>query len=162
MQVLNLTRLPRASKISYFSDRLLASIATVEAKVPNKPVISIVDDDESVREGTMDLVNAMGFFAEAFESAEDFLKSDDLHVTSCLIADVRMTGMTGIELHNRLIELGHIIPTILVTAFPEDRDRARALQAGVICYLAKPFKDDDLLECVRSALEPREAGRRRS
>jgi FixJ family two-component response regulator len=130
--------------------------------VPSKPVISIVDDDESAREGTMDLIQAMGFFAEAFERAEDFLKSNRLHSTSCLIADVRMPGMTGLELHNRLVGSGNIIPTILITAFPDDRDRARALQAGVICYLSKPFKDDDLLACVRSALKSREAGGRES
>jgi FixJ family two-component response regulator len=118
-----------------------------------KPVISIVDDDPSVREGTVDLIKAMGFVAEAFERAEDFLKSNQLHSTSCLIADMRMPGMTGLELHSRLVRSGNSIPTILITAFPDDRDRSHALKAGVICYLAKPFKDDDLLACVRSALE---------
>ena len=132
--------------------------ATMEARVPSKPVISIVDDDESVREGTLDLIQAMGFIAKAFERAEDFLKSNCIRNTSCLIADMRMPGMTGLELHKRLVESGSIIPTILITAFPDDRDRARALRAGVVCYLAKPFKDDDLLTCVRSALESREAG----
>jgi FixJ family two-component response regulator len=121
--------------------------------MPKKLVISIVDDDPSVREGTVDLINAMGFIAEAFERPEDFLKSNRLHSTSCLIADVRMPGMTGIELHSRLVGSGNMIPTILITAFPDERDRSRALKAGVICYLAKPFKDDDLLACVRSALE---------
>jgi FixJ family two-component response regulator len=134
----------------------------VEERVPNNPVISIVDDDESVREGVLDLIKAMGFIAKAFERAEDFLKSNCIRSTSCLIADMRMPGMTGLELYKRLVETGSIIPTILITAFPDDRDRARALRAGVVCYLAKPFKDDDLLECVRSALELREAGRRRS
>jgi FixJ family two-component response regulator len=121
--------------------------------MPKKLVISIVDDDPSVREGTVDLITAMGFIAEAFERPEDFLKSNRLHSTSCLIADVRMPGMTGIELHSRLVGSGYMIPTILITAFPDERDRSRALKAGVICYLAKPFKDDDLLACVRSALE---------
>ena len=140
----------------------LAWIATVEARVPNKPVISIVDDDASVREGALDLVQAMGFFAETFERAEDFLKSERLHNTSCLIADVRMPGMTGIELHHRLVMSGNSIPTILITAFPDDRDRAHALQAGVICYLAKPFNGDDLLACIHSALESGAAVRRES
>jgi FixJ family two-component response regulator len=130
--------------------------------VPNNPVISIVDDDPSVREGALDLVKAMGFFAEAFERAEDFLKSKHVHNTSCLIADVRMPGMTGLELHNRLVGSGNIIPTILITAFPDDRDRARALQAGVICYLAKPFNGDDLLACIHSALDSRAVARRGS
>jgi FixJ family two-component response regulator len=130
--------------------------------VPKKPVISIVDDDPSVREGTMDLLNSMGFTAEPFERADDFLKSNCLHSTSCLISDVRMPGMTGLELHNRLVGSGNAIPTILITAFPNDRDRARALQAGVKCYLTKPFNEDDLLACIRSALRFRRAGGRES
>ena len=126
--------------------------------MPKKPVISIVDDDNSVREGTVDLVKAMGFVAEAFPSAENFLNSKRLHNTSCLITDVRMPGMTGFELHNRLVGSGNVIPTILITAFPNDKDQARALRAGVSCYLSKPFSEDDLLACIRSALERREAG----
>ena len=121
--------------------------------MPKKPVISIVDDDPSVREGTVDLLDSMGFIAEPFERADDFLQSNRLHSTSCLISDVRMPGMTGLELHNRLVESGNVIPTILITAFPNDRDRERALQAGVKCYLTKPFNEDDLLACIRSALE---------
>ncbi len=97
--------------------------------MPKKPVIAIVDDDTSVREGTMDLVKAMGFIAEAFSCAEEFLKSKRLHSTSCLIADVRMPGMTGLELHNRLVRSGNVIPTILITAFPNDRDHS-ALEHG--------------------------------
>ena len=127
--------------------------------MPKKQVIAIVDDDDELaREGTIDLVKSMGFIAKAFDRAEDFLKSDYLNSSCCLIADVLMPGMTGIELHNRLVEAGNITPTILITSFPNDRDRARARQAGAICYLAKPFDDEDLLACVRSALEPREAG----
>jgi FixJ family two-component response regulator len=117
------------------------------------PVISIIDDDESVREGTMDLFKSMGFITVTFPCAADFLSSDRLHETSCLIADVQMPGMTGFELHNRLVESGNIIPTILITAYPDDGDRARALQAGVICYMVKPFKYNDLLECIGLALE---------
>jgi len=131
-------------------------MAEWEAEVP-KPVISIVDDDEIAREGTTDLVKAMGFGAKAFRCAEEFLKSSYLDGTSCLVADVQMPGMTGLELHDRLVGSGKTIPTILITAFPNDRDRTRALQAGVVCYLTKPFNDEDLLTCVRSALESREA-----
>ena len=130
--------------------------------MPKKPVISIVDDDPSVREATVDLLDSMGFIAEPFERADDFLKSNRLHSTSCLISDVRMPRMTGLELHNRLVESGNVIPTILITAFPNDRDRERALQAGVKCYLTKPFKEDDLLACIRTALEYRGAGGRES
>jgi FixJ family two-component response regulator len=125
--------------------------------MPKKQVIAIVDDDELAREATIDLVKSMGFIAKAFERAEDFLKSDCLHSSSCLITDVLMPGMTGIELHQRLVEAGNITPTILITSFPPDRDRARALQAAAICCLAKPFDDEDLVACLRSALEPREA-----
>ena len=120
-----------------------------------RPLISIVDDDASVREGTMDLIQAIGFAVEAFPGANDFLNSDRINSTSCLIADVRMPGMTGLELHDRLILTGKIIPTILLTAYPNAQDRERARRAGVICYLAKPYNQVDLLACIRSALETR-------
>lgn len=118
-----------------------------------KALISIVDDDPSVREGLMDLLRSMGLVAEAFERAIDFLDSDRLHSTSCLIADVQMPGMSGLELNDRLTELGNIIPTILITAFPNARDMARAQRAGVNCYLTKPFTESQLLDCIREALE---------
>jgi FixJ family two-component response regulator len=121
--------------------------------MPNKPVIAIVDDDESVREATMSLMRALGFLAEAFPCAEDFLKSDGLQRTSCLIADVRMPGMSGLELYRRLVASGKPIPTVLITAHSDDGVRARALQAGITCYLTKPFREDDLLGCIRSALD---------
>ena len=88
----------------------------------------------------------------AFECAEDLLKTKRRRRVSCLIADVQMPGMTGPELHNRLVSSGEPIPTILITAFPDDRARERALQAGVIGYLTKPFSEDDLLACIRSNL----------
>jgi FixJ family two-component response regulator len=121
-------------------------------KVPHTPVISIVDDDETVRETTTDLLTAMGFAAVAFSSAADFLNSGQLHNTSCLVADVQMVGMNGLELHSRLVGSGNAIPTILITAYPNDKDQVRALQAGVTCYLAKPFTHQNLLACIRGAL----------
>jgi FixJ family two-component response regulator len=121
--------------------------------VSRKPVISIIDDDESVRESTADLVKAMGFAAKTHSSAEDFLKSNHIHMTACLIADMRMSGISGLELHTRLRRSGNVIQTILVTAFPNEQDRASALRAGVTCYLVKPFSECDLVACVRSALE---------
>lgn len=121
--------------------------------MPNKPVIAIVDDDQSVREAVMSLMRASGFIAEAFPCAEDFLKSDRLQRTSCLIADFRMPGMSGLELYRRLVESGQSIPTVLITAHSEDGVRTRALKAGIRCYLTKPFDDDDLLGCIRSALD---------
>jgi FixJ family two-component response regulator len=123
--------------------------------VLKKPLISVVDDDASVRAGMVDLVQAIGFAAQAFEGASDFLNSDRIDSTSCLISDVRMPVMTGLELHDRLVAAGKTIPTILLTAYPNEQDRERALEAGVICYLTKPCKQDDLLACIRSALESR-------
>ena len=126
-----------------------------------KTLISIVDDDSSARGGTVDLIQATGLAAQGFECASDFLNSDLMDSTSCLIADVRMPGMTGLELHDRLVAAGKIIPTILLTAYPKGQDRERAFQAGVICYLAKPYNQDDLLACIRSALESRRGDGRR-
>ena len=121
-----------------------------------KPIISIVDDDESVRQGTMDLVKSMGFVAVAFPRAVDFLKSTYVSNTSCLIADVQIPGMTGMELYTRLLKLGKAIPTILITASPDDEDRARAKRAGVICYLVKPYNPADLLAGLRAAIRSRQ------
>jgi FixJ family two-component response regulator len=125
--------------------------------MPKKPVIAVVDDDESVREALTSLVRSLGYVAFAFECAEDLLKSKRRRSVTCVIADVQMPGMTGLELHDRLVSSGEPIPTILITAFPDNRSRDRALQASVICYLAKPFSEDDLLACLRSTLRPGKA-----
>ena len=117
-----------------------------------KPLIAIVDDDESVRETTKGLMRSMGFSAEAFGSAGDFLDSAHLSRTDCLVADVNMPGMSGLDLHQHLAAAGKAIPTILITAYPNERVRALALNAGVLCYLAKPFAEGDLLGCLRTAL----------
>jgi FixJ family two-component response regulator len=122
-------------------------------------VLSIVDDDQSVRDGIVDLVRAGGFDAEAFERAEDFLQSSRLQSTSCLITDARMPGMSGLELYDRLIRSGRRIPTIVITAFPRDEDRARALGAGIVCYLAKPVEEDKLIACIKSAVASVPTGR---
>jgi FixJ family two-component response regulator len=122
--------------------------------VSNRTLISIVDDDESVREATRGLMSALGFTAEAFASGEDFLQSGRVQGTSCLIVDMQMPGMTGLELHARLVASGRAIPTILITAYPDNRGRARALDAGITYYLTKPFSEDALLACIRSALDP--------
>ena len=121
--------------------------------MPTTPKISIVDDDLSVREATMDLFRSMGFTAEVFACAEDFLASELRHDTSCLISDMRMPGMSGLELHNRLVEAGAPIPTILMTAFPNEIDKVSALQAGVVGYLTKPFNETELLGFIHSVLE---------
>jgi FixJ family two-component response regulator len=120
--------------------------------MPNKLVISIVDDDQSVRAGVADLLEAMGFTAETFRHADEFLQFNRLRATACLIADVRLPGMSGLDLYHHLLWSGRIVPTILITAFPDDEDRTRALRAGVHCYLAKPFKESELSACIHSAL----------
>ena len=128
--------------------------------MPNKSAVSIVDDDPSVLEGMKDLLNSKGFAAQTFQRAEEFLKSDHFHNTFCLVTDMQMPGMTGLELYNRLIASGKIIPTILITAYPDDKARTLALRSGVLCYLIKPFDENELLACIRSALKHRktEAG----
>jgi FixJ family two-component response regulator len=123
-------------------------------------MVSIVDDDQSVRDGIVDLVRAIGFDAEAFERAEDFLLSSRLKRTSCLITDARMPGMSGLDLHDRLVASGKPIPTIVITAFPQDADRERALGAGVMCYLAKPVDEDRLIACIKRAVPLISTGRR--
>jgi FixJ family two-component response regulator len=120
-----------------------------------KPLISIVDDDESMREALKGLMKSLGHRVEAAASAEEFLRSPHICRTSCLIADVQMPGMTGLDLHRHLSASGKPIPTILITAYPDDSVRERAVAAGAIGYLSKPFDESDLLACVRSALTTR-------
>jgi FixJ family two-component response regulator len=123
------------------------------AALPHNSMIAVVDDDESVREAVAGLLKSFGYRTVAFERAEDFLNSNDLDNTACLIADVQMPGMTGPDLQLRLVTSGKPIPTILITAYPDQTMRARALQNGVKCYLAKPFRDEELLSCIRSAID---------
>ena len=118
-----------------------------------KPLISIIDDDEPYREATAGLIKSLGFAVAAFPSAVDFLQSSDLRNTCCLMTDINMQPMTGLELYDHLVRSGYAIPTILITAYPDDTARARALADGVICYLSKPCDEDALIECVRSALK---------
>ena len=115
-------------------------------------IISIVDDDASVREGLADLVSSMGYQAKTFRRAGNFLKSHWLRNTSCLIVDVQMPEMTGLELYSALADLGIKMPTILITAFPNRDDRDRALNAGVSSYLTKPFEKGELIKCIHSTL----------
>ena len=95
-------------------------------------LIAIVDDDESVRNATKALVRSLGYHASTFASADEFLKSEQVHDTSCLITDVQMPGLSGIDLQNRLVARGHGIPIIFMTAYPDDKVRARAMKAGAV------------------------------
>jgi FixJ family two-component response regulator len=126
--------------------------------VAKVPVISIVDDDESVRESTGGLIRSLGYAAATFASAEDFLRSDRIHHTACLITDVQMPGLSGMELQGRLTAGGHRMPVIFVTAFPDERIRARALEAGACGFLSKPFSDDSLIGSLNRALGSRDGG----
>src|SRR5579863_5866883 len=115
-------------------------------------LISVVDDDESIRRTTTFLIESFGFRAAAFESAQDFLESAQLHDTSCLIVDLQMPGMNGLHLQSKLAAAGHRIPTIFITAHDKKHSRLQARRAGAGAFLGKPFNDEELLQTIRSAL----------
>ena len=115
-------------------------------------LVAIVDDDESVRSALQGLMKAEGLPARAFASAEEFLSSDQQHNTACLIADIRMPGMSGLDLQARLNSEHRRIPIIFITAHGDTNMRMQALRAGAVEFLAKPFNDDVLLDHVRAAL----------
>jgi FixJ family two-component response regulator len=116
------------------------------------PAIAIVDDDASVRASTSSLVRSHGYTVFTFASAEEFLQSDRLGDTSCVISDVRMPAMSGIELQTHLLSEGHRLPFIFITGFPEEGNFARAMKAGAICFLTKPFDGPSLIACLNTAL----------
>ena len=118
------------------------------------PMVVVIDDDEAVRDATQGLLRAMGYHASTFASADDFLKSEQVHDTSCLITDVQMPGLSGIDLQDRLIARGHRIPVIFITGYPNDSLRARAMKAGAVGFLRKPYNVDHLISCLDKALKP--------
>jgi FixJ family two-component response regulator len=118
-----------------------------------KTLISIIDDDDVVRKAIARLMKSLRYKVRDFPSAVAFLKSPCVQETACLITDIQMPHMTGVELHSHLVKSGQPIPTILITAYLDESVRTRVLANGVICYLIKPFAEDALLACVRSALE---------
>ena len=120
--------------------------------MPQKPLIACVDDDVSAREALQGLLRASGFAPDIFSSAEEFLQSDRLNEMSCLITDIHLGGMSGLQLQGRLVASGYRIPVIVITAFPDNRVRERALSAGAVGFLDKPFDMEDLLTHIRSAL----------
>jgi FixJ family two-component response regulator len=117
------------------------------------PVISIIDDDASVRLATDNLVTSLGYVAHTFTSAEEFLLSAEMNDTSCIIADVQMPEMTGIELQSLMRSRGSCVPFIFITAYPEERIRAQVLHAGATCFLSKPFDGRTLIKYLDTALE---------
>ncbi len=123
-----------------------------------KSLISVVDDEESIRRTTTFLIESFGFRAAAFESAESFLKSGQAHNTSCLILDVLMPGMNGLQLQKELASAGYGIPIIFITSHEDKEARGRAMRAGAVAFLSKPFNDEQLLQTVRSALRLDDSG----
>jgi FixJ family two-component response regulator len=121
-----------------------------------KPSIAVVDDDESVREATTRLLRSLGFIAKGFSSPDEFLSSNRQHITSYLIADVQMRGISGLALYGQLIAAGNPIPTILITAYPDDAICERTLNAGVAAYLIKPFSEKELLDSIDTVLKHKE------
>ena len=116
-------------------------------------LVAILDDDELMRGALQGLLKAVGLPAEAFVSAEEFLNSGQQHQVACLIADIRMPGMSGLELQAKLNAERHRIPIIFITAHGDEKMRMQALRAGAVEFMAKPFDDEALLESVRAALE---------
>ena len=117
--------------------------------------VAIVDDDESIRAALQGFMKEAGLPAQAFASAEEFLGSGDLSQVGCLVADIRMPGMSGLELQARLNADRHRIPTVFITAHGDESMKMQALRAGAVEFLAKPFDEDVLLDCVRAAMENR-------
>jgi FixJ family two-component response regulator len=117
------------------------------------PLIAIVDDDEAIRTSTQRLISSAGFRAEVFASAEDFLQSDQLRDTACLIVDVHMPRMSGLELQQLLTTVNWPIPVIIITAYGNEETRAQAMRAGAVDVLDKPFGDEVLLQAVQAALQ---------
>jgi FixJ family two-component response regulator len=125
---------------------------TAGGRMPKRSLVSVVEDNQFFRESMKRLMRSLGYKVEAFASGADFLASPRLAETACLIADVNMPEMTGIELYRHLSDAGHAIPTILLTAYPNDDDRIRALADGVVCYLRKPISQQQLKRCLHAAL----------
>jgi FixJ family two-component response regulator len=115
-------------------------------------VISVIDDDASVRAATNNLLKSRGYTVHTFASADEFLQSAKLSDTCCVIADVQMAAMNGLDLLAHMRSLGHCTPFIFITAFPDEAVRDRALKAGAICFLAKPFSTPTLIQCLETAL----------
>jgi FixJ family two-component response regulator len=124
--------------------------------MPKRSLVSVVEDDQFFRESMRRLLRSLGYRVEAFASAADFVASPCLGETACLIADVNMPEMTGVELYGHLMDSGHAIPTILVTAYADDDVGCRALKDGVICYLRKPVDEKHLKRCLLMALQRRD------
>jgi FixJ family two-component response regulator len=123
--------------------------------MPEVPLISIVDDDAMARDGVGALVESLGYNAVTFTSAEHFLRSEVIAKTTCLITDFQMPGLNGLELQEALKSQGYQTPVILITAYPNEKHRTRAIENGAIGFLSKPFDDETLIAYLRTAIELR-------
>jgi FixJ family two-component response regulator len=121
--------------------------------MPRVPLISIVDDDDAVRNSLDDLIRSIGFGTQGFSSADAFLSSNQARDTACLILDVRMPGMNGIDLQRQIVAANWRIPIIFITSHADDDARARALKAGAVAFLYKPFREEELLDALDAALK---------
>ncbi len=121
--------------------------------MPAPSVISVIDDDASIRAATNNLLRSRGYAVHTFASAEEFLRSPHFGETSCVIADVQMSAMSGLDLLTAMRDKGYNAPFIFITAFPDEKLRTRAMTAGATCFLAKPFPAPSLLRCLEIALE---------
>lgn len=130
----------------------MAGVDTTDRSATNEVVISVVDDDRSVRSAISSLLRSEGFASRSFESAEDFLESGLETVTRCLILDVRMKGMSGLELQSVLANAGMSVPTVFISAHADVGARSRAMNNGAVAFLSKPFSKEELLGCVQAAL----------
>ena len=119
------------------------------------PLISIIDDDALARDGIRELVESLGYNAVTFKSAEHFLGSDWVAATTCLITDVQMPGLDGLELQEELQSQGRYMPVILITAYPNEKQRSRALNGGAVGVLSKPFNEESLIRCLTAAIKAR-------
>jgi FixJ family two-component response regulator len=122
------------------------------------PLVAIIDDDASVRATTDSLVRSLGYLVHTFESAEAFLQSSRVDDFACVITDVQMPGMSGVQLQDHLRAQNYRVPFVFFTAFPDEKTRAQALAAGAVCYLTKPFDGDSLVRSVQDALKMNDGG----
>jgi FixJ family two-component response regulator len=126
--------------------------------LPKLPLVAIIDDDASVRATTDSLVRSLGYIVHTFGSAEEFLQSNRLDDFACVMTDVQMPGMSGVQLQDVLRAQRYGVPFIFFTAFPDENIRTHALAAGAVCYLAKPFDGDRFIQCLQAALKPHDGG----
>jgi FixJ family two-component response regulator len=141
----------RAGSIALFLDSE-TGLTRCNFEMPEDTLISIVDDDRLARDGIRELVESLGYKAVTFGSAEDFLGSDVITETACLITDLQMPGLNGLELQEALRSQGHRTPIVLITAYPNENHRNRALHGGAVGFLSKPFDEASLIKCLTAAM----------